>query len=95
MLRCDKVIKCSFQDPKSFKDLASYLISELNKLDSSDYSNELNDWANTSYTTSSEYLGELRIILNKVLNDSNVILPIEVKSGIELAISAINKAFGA
>jgi hypothetical protein len=51
------VIKCSFQDPKSFKDLASYLISELNKLDSTDYSNELNDWANTFYTTSSEYLG--------------------------------------
>jgi hypothetical protein len=94
MLRCDKVIKCSFQDPKSFKDLASYLISELNKLDSTDYSNELNDWANTFYTTSSEYLGELRIILNKILNDSDIKLPDEVKNSIELAINAINKAFG-
>lgn len=94
MLRCNKVIKWNFQEPKSFKDLSSYLNSELSNLVNTNYLNELNDWANTSYTTSSEYLGELRIILNKILNDSNVILPIEVKNSIQLAISAINKAFG-
>lgn len=94
MLRCNKVIKWNFQEPKSFKDLSRYLNSELSNLVNTNYLNELNDWANTSYTTSSEYLGELRIILNKILNDSNVILPIEVKNSIQLAISAINKAFG-
>lgn len=87
--------KWSFQDPKSFQKLSSYLISELNTLGNAEYSIELNDWANTAYTTSSEYLGELRIILNKISNDSSIKLSMEAKSVVELAISTINKAFGA
>jgi hypothetical protein len=46
-----------------------------------------------SYTTSSEYLGEFRILLEDLIRE-NILSEDKIKIEVNAAIEAINKAFG-
>ena len=83
----------SFENLNILKDFSIYLSVELDKVDETDLSNELKDWKDTFFTTSSEYLGELRVILCRILKIGCKNLSNDIKTNIRLAISAINNSF--
>ena len=80
----------SLDDMKGF---AKYLSKELKNFGYKDKSKMVNEFSYNSYTTSSEYLGEFRILLED-LKKQNVLDEDNIKLGMEAAIKAINRAFG-
>lgn len=81
-----------FNNLNDMKEFAKYLSKELENFGDKDNSKMVNQFSYNSYTTSSEYLGEFRILLEdlkkqKVLEDENIRLQVDA------AIKAINKAF--
>jgi hypothetical protein len=86
-------MKWPFNDLKDFRDFSIYVISELESENETIFSKELKGWSNTGFSSPSEFLGELRIILNTILNE-HIKLNDELRENIRDAIKAINKAFG-
>jgi hypothetical protein len=82
-----------FNSLNDMKKFAEYLSEILMQLGYNDKVMLVKEFSYNSFTTSSEYLGELRIILNE-LNRSNILTDDRVKFEVETAIQAINKAFG-
>jgi len=77
-----------FKTNKELRLFVLKIYEELKLNDENELSNELNIWNENVYTTSSEFLGELMLILEKVLQTS---LILSTKSQIEECIMIIKK----
>ncbi len=82
-----------FEGPEDLRRFTKYLVEEMEKCGHNDIVSELNEWGETPFSTSSEYLGELKLILEKV-RSINVLSRLN-KQNIDACIEAINKAFDA
>lgn len=82
-----------FNNLNDMKEFAKYLSKKLESFGYKDKSKMVNEFSYNSYTTSSEYLGEFRILLED-LKKQNVLKDENIKLGVDSAIKAINKAFG-
>ena len=78
---------------KEMKELAKCLGDELEYCGLKELSNEVREFRYNYYTTSSEYLGEFRIVLKKVLSHTKDKLSNKWIDNINIAIEMINKAF--
>ena len=83
-----------FSSPKELKDFIEELARELTKLKQYEISNELSKIVNSSYTTSSEQLGDLRLSLMKVKKEICARLDKEMQKDIHKTIISIGKTFG-
>jgi hypothetical protein len=83
-----------FDSLQRMKEFAVHLSAELSNLGEKSFSESVKGFAFNSFTTSTEYLGEFRIVLKDLLNIRGDILTQETKSLIQEAVAAINKAFG-
>lgn len=81
-----------FNSLQDLKDFSVFISDELANLGKDNLAAEVKEFSFNTYTTSSEYLGELRITLNKVLSEGNT-LNQEIRVCITKAIQAINKAW--
>ena len=82
---------CGLQDMKQFAKLIS---TELEQNNRADLALETSGFSYNSYTTSSEYLGEFRLVLKKILKEKDFTLDNKIRQSIYKAIAAIDKAFG-
>lgn len=82
-----------FESLKEMKEFAKSLGEELEGCGLKELSKEVLEFKSNYYTTSSEYLGEFRIVLNEVLLDAKDKLSSEWLQSIEKGVEAINKAF--
>ena len=80
----------SLDDMKQF---AGHLAELLDQSGYKDKAEMVNDFFYNSFTTSSEYLGEFRIVLNRLIQ-SDIIAESAIISEIKTAIQAIDRAFG-
>lgn len=78
---------------QDMKDFAQFISDYLLANNRENLALEVEKFSYNTYTTSSEYLGELRIVLKRILLETDMILSEEVKEYIAKAIEAINKAF--
>ncbi len=83
-----------FENPQDIKKFADHMSSELMKRNKHELASEINQFCSTPFTTSSEFLGEFRIIMKKVLSQKEIIFDKGTKNGILKSIETINKAFG-
>jgi len=74
------------------KEFAKLLSSELIKLGYNDRAKMVDEFSYNSYTTSSEYLGEFRFLLEDLINE-NIFIENNMKLQVAIAIKTINKAF--
>lgn len=88
-------MKWEFQSLREMKEFAKYLSEELKNHGLPELSKEVLEFKSNYYTTSSEYLGEFRIVLNEVLLKTNINLSNDLVGNINKAIESINKAFSA
>lgn len=86
-------MKFEFNSLNDMKEFAKRLSNDLSINGYENKSKMVNEFSSNSYTTSSEYLGELRLVL-KDLRKQNVLLNDNLKLEVDAAIEAINKAFG-
>ncbi len=61
-------MKHQFEKNQDIKIFANYITGKLEASKHYDLANEVKTFENIFYTTSSEYLGEFRIILNKIIS---------------------------
>ncbi|MEW9700825.1 hypothetical protein [Paenibacillus sp. SI8] len=87
-------MKWEFNDIQNMKEFSGFVSSELSKIGEQRLAEELSFFTTNTFTTSTEYLGELRILFNEVLVEKKAYFSDELNSSIALAIKAINKAFG-
>jgi len=80
-----------FNNNNSIKEFVRTLIITLDSINEIMLTKELKEWRDCAFTTSSEYLGELRTILKKVENITT--LDVKVKNDINCCIATIDKAF--
>jgi len=85
-------LKFKFNHLDDMKEFATYLSRELEEMGYKDKSKMVNEFSYNSYTTSSEYLGEFRILLEDLKKEN--IFNNKVKTEVDFAIKVINKAFG-
>lgn len=85
----------NFEELQDMKEFAKYLSLELSIGGFKDLATEVDMYSYNSYTTSSEYFGEFRIVLKKVFIEVDSILEKNtgIKNNILCAIEFINKAF--
>ena len=83
-----------FTDLQSMKKFASYVSSKLNSIGENKWAEEIDFYSTNTFTTPTEYLGELKIALKQLLREKQSSLTGDLITDIELAIEAINKAFG-
>ena len=81
-----------FNKLDDMKEFAEYLAGELIKLGYDDKAKMVYEFSYNSYTTSSEYLGEFKILLEDLIKE-NMFHKDKIKSEISIAVKAINKAF--
>ena len=81
-----------FNDNSEIRKFALELIKILEKTGEKNYANELKAWSGEFFTTSSEFLGELKFILEKI--SKLEILDNDTKKAIHECIKTIDKAFG-
>jgi hypothetical protein len=81
------------EDATGTKEFVQSLILELRKHSHHIIADELSEWNKTTFTTSSEFLGELRIILRKAQNISG--LDKNIVNQVAGHVRAIDNAFGA
>lgn len=79
-------------DNQGLKEFSKTLSQRLECIGEKEFANELNDWDKQFFTTSSEFLGELKIILDKIRDLKT--LDDFTKKEIRNCIAVINKAFG-
>jgi hypothetical protein len=82
-----------FNNLQTMKQFAHYLSNELKSIGELHWADEVNSFSYNSFPSSSEYLGELRIVLKQMMNEIQN-LPDHLKQEIRTAIESINKAFG-
>lgn len=82
-----------FNKLNDMKEFAKYLSGELIKFGYNDRAKMVDEFSYNSYTTSSEYLGEFRILLEDLIKE-NILTEDKIKSEVAIAVKAINKAFG-
>jgi len=82
-----------FKSLKEMKEFPKYLSEELKNHGMLELSKDVLEIKSNYYTTSSEYLGEFRLGLNKVLLKSNANLSNDFVGNINKAIESINKEF--
>ena len=82
-----------FNQLSDMKEFAKYLSGELIKLGYNDRAKMVDEFSYNSYTTSSEYLGEFRLLLEDLIKE-NILTEDKIKLEIAIAVKAINKAFG-
>jgi hypothetical protein len=82
-----------FNDLQDMKEFAQYISDELMEKNRNNLALEVGEFSYNSFTTSSEYLGEFRIILKKVLSKVDIILNKETIENISKAIKEIDRAF--
>lgn len=82
-----------FNHLNDMKEFAKYLSRELERLGYKDKSRIVSEFSYNSFTTSSEYLGEFRFLLEDLIKQ-NILSDDNIKLQIDNAIRAINKAFG-
>ena len=82
-----------FNKLSDMKEFAKYLSGELIKLGFNDRAKIIDEFSYNSYTTSSEYLGEFRILLQDLIKE-NIFDEDKIKLELVIAVKAINKAFG-
>lgn len=82
-----------FENINEMKQFAGSLSKHLQLQGEDAIANEISYFERSSYTTSSEYLGEFRIILRKVLSSGILIPADEFYQPVDHAIKAIDKAF--
>lgn len=81
-----------FDKLDDMKELAKYLAGVLIKLGYNDRAKIVYEFSYNSYTTSTEYLGEFKILLEDLIKE-NVFHEDKIKAEISVAVKAINKAF--
>jgi len=86
-------LKFEFNDLNDMKEFAKHLSKELENFGYKDKSEMVNGFSYNSYTTSSEYLGEFRVLLED-LKKQKILEGENIKLEVDAAIKAINKAFG-
>jgi len=86
-------MKWEFSTLKEMKEFAKSLGEELENCGLEELSDKVIEFKSNYYPTSSEYLGEFRIVLKEVLTNSKDKLSEEWIKNINLGIEAINKAF--
>lgn len=74
------------------KKFVKELIKKMENAGESDIARELNDWDNDFFTTSSEFLGELKLILERI--EQLEVLDSTTKKNVKDCIISINRAFG-
>lgn len=84
----------SFSNNDDLKKFVAILIQELELHGEKSLANELRAWQSDSFTTSSEFLGELKLILQKI--DTSCIKGLKgtIQQQINECIISINKVFG-
>ena len=82
-----------FNELNDLKNFAKFLSSELSKQGEEGLASEISCFEYNAYTTSSEYLGEFKLALGKVLIKSPATGNEDVRNDIILAIKAIDKAW--
>lgn len=81
-----------FNNNDEIKEFALNLVEILEKLGEKSYADDLKAWSGDFFTTSSEFLGELKLILERI---SNVKLLDDItRKNVNECIRLINKAFG-
>lgn len=83
-----------FEKPQDIMKFADHISSELVKQGKHELESEINQFCSTAFTTSSEFLGEFRMLMKKVLLRKEIKFDKETENGIFKAIETINKAFG-
>ena len=82
----------------SNNDEIKYFVKELKQklvsIGENEFLDELVNWEDTFFTSSSEFLGELKTILGKIEAQNIPSLKGNTKKQIKSCIKAINKAFG-
>jgi|BioPla2DNA2_1021312.scaffolds.fasta_scaffold18990_2 hypothetical protein len=82
----------------SNNDEIKYFVKELKQklvsIGENEFLDELVNWEDTFFTSSSEFLGELKTILEKIEAQNIPSLKGNTKKQIKSCIKAINKAFG-
>jgi hypothetical protein len=82
----------------SNNDEIKYFVKELKQklvsIGENEFLDELVNWEDTFFTSSSEFLGELKTILEKIEAQNIPTLKGNTKKQIKSCIKAINKAFG-
>lgn len=89
---CEKLV-WKFEGLEDMKEFAKYISFEMNKRGENELAAEVGGFEYNCYTTSSEYLGEFRITLLKILAKVGAFLDEETRGNISLAIETINKAW--
>lgn len=85
-------IKWTFNTSEELKEFAIHIANILEEQGKFQLSKEIHSWCSTAYSTSSEYLGEIRIIMQSILAQKTLLDDAERKS-IKILIEAINNAF--
>lgn len=80
-----------FNSNQDLRDFASTLCEELNRNNECELANELRTWNEDAFTSSTEFLGELMLILEKI-NETTKLS--NMKPQIEECVKAIRKALG-
>lgn len=83
-----------FEKPQDNIKFAEHISSELVKQGKHELALESYQFCNTAFTTSSEFLGEFRLLMKKVLLQKEIKFDIETENGIIKVIETINEAFG-
>jgi pyoverdine/dityrosine biosynthesis protein Dit1 len=86
-------VNFKFEDLNDIKKFAKYLSEELERLGYNDMARMISEFSYNSYTTSSEYLGEFRFLLNDLIKQ-DILKDNDIKIEVENAIRTINRAFG-
>lgn len=81
-----------FNQLDDMKKFAKYLSGELTRLGYNDRAKMVDEFSYNSYTTSSEYLGEFKILLEDLMKE-NILIDDKIKCEVVIAVKAINKAF--
>lgn len=84
----------TFKNNDEIKDFVKELKRKLESIGENEFFDELANWEDTFFTTSSEFLGELRIVLEKIEAQNIPSLKGNTQKQIRSCIKAINKAFG-
>ncbi|MGB8451564.1 MAG: hypothetical protein WCD89_04460 [Anaerocolumna sp.] len=80
-----------FNNNDDIKEFALNLVKTLEKLGEKAHADDLKAWSGEFFTTSSEFLGELKLILERISNLK--LLDDITKKNVNECIRAINKAF--
>jgi len=70
----------SFDSPEHIQEFIVHLVNELEGIGETDLLRELKDWRDTFYTTSTEYFGELLVIIKQLLNNKPKLSRTDIKN---------------